>query len=91
MKKGKICWIAKRQEGGPVCGHSHRSWAAAQRCARSQEAPGFREWAVFKAVYQPDHGWWDVDSSPAEEDGNIEVFIASDGAESRAIRGFAWS
>ena len=33
-------------EYGNTCGHEHRSYEAAERCAARQEAPGFGEWRV---------------------------------------------
>lgn len=35
-------------EIGWTCGHKHQTIAAAAKCADKQEAPGFREWGVYR-------------------------------------------
>ncbi len=37
-----------KQEIGNVCGHKHHTIEAASKCADKHEAPGFREWGVYR-------------------------------------------
>lgn len=37
-----------RPKRGWTCGHKHHTIEAASKCADKQEAPGFREWGVFR-------------------------------------------
>ena len=47
-----------KPEIGTRCEHRHRSLRAAEKCARRQEAPGFKEWIVCE---MRSDGLWPID------------------------------